>query len=71
MDFSLSMTFINAAGDKVALTIYWTKYNFINSKTVINCMNKELKQAKNKDFVKENKSISNAKAYELFEGEDE
>jgi DnaD/phage-associated family protein len=37
---------------KELMIINWLKYNFINSKPVINCINKELKSVKNADFVK-------------------
>jgi DnaD/phage-associated family protein len=38
---------------KEIMIVNWMKYNFINSRTVISCMNKELKEVKNKEFIKE------------------
>ena len=37
---------------KELMVLNWVKYNFINTKPVINCMNKELQQVKYKPFVK-------------------
>lgn len=34
------------------MVVNWIKYNFINSKNTILCINKELKDVKNKEFVK-------------------
>ncbi len=36
---------------KEIMIINWIKYNFINSKNTMLCINKELKKVKNKDFV--------------------
>lgn len=37
---------------KEIMVINWMKYNFINSKNTILCINKELKEVKNKEFIK-------------------
>ena len=37
---------------KEIIILNWIKYNFINSKNTICCINKELKSVKNKEFVK-------------------
>lgn len=36
---------------KEIMIVNWIKYNFINSKNTMLCINKELKKVKNKDFV--------------------
>lgn len=36
---------------KEIMIVNWIKYNFINSKNTMLCINKELKRVKNKDFV--------------------
>lgn len=41
------------------------KYNFINSKTVISCVNKELRQVENKEFLKELYEICLQNKYNL------
>jgi hypothetical protein len=35
------------------MIVKWLKYNFINNKPFISCINKELHEVKNKDFVRE------------------
>lgn len=50
---------------KELMIVNWMKYNFINSKTVINCVNKELKQIKNKEFIKDLYEICRQNQYNL------
>ena len=37
---------------KELMVLNWVKYNFVNNKAVISCMNKELQQTKHKPFIK-------------------
>ncbi|WP_055668846.1 DnaD domain protein [Desnuesiella massiliensis] len=37
---------------KELMVLNWVKYNFVNNKAVISCMNKELQQIKHKPFIK-------------------
>lgn len=53
------------------MILNWMKYNFINSKNTMCCMNKELKAVKNKEFVNKLYKICLDKGYDaaaIFEG---
>ena len=52
---------------KEIMIINWMKYNFINSRTVFNCINKELRQVKNKDFIKDFYEICKQSGYDIEE----
>lgn len=53
------------------MIINWMKYNFINSRNTILCINKELKEVKNVDFLNNLYKICLSKGYDvetIFEG---
>lgn len=47
------------------MIVNWMKYNYINSKNTLLCINKELKQVKNKEFVKKFYDICVKRNYDL------
>jgi len=58
---------------KEIMIINWIKYNFISSKNTLMCMNKELKEIKNKGFVKLLYSLCTEYGYpieQIFKGLD-
>ena len=58
---------------KELMVLNWVKYNFVNNKPVVSCMNKELQQVKHKPFIKAlyNICVKNALPVEqIFKGMD-
>lgn len=50
---------------KELMVVNWMKYNFINSRAVIGCINKEIRQVKNKKFIKELYEICKKNRYDV------